>query len=103
MKRSYHYIRFGKVNKEENQRSFIIRSDRGCEETLYIKNNCLPDIFSSRLLAIKALREKELSTSITKIEESINKSENNIQLLKEKIKTLKETKSKIIKNLNQLK
>jgi len=92
-----------KVNKAENQRSFVLRSDRGCEETYYVKNNCLPDIFSDKGKAISRLKSKEIEKHCAGLDGAIVRLKQTILQKQEKIRAHQATKKKILDNLKKLK
>lgn len=58
------------VNQGANARNFTVRSDRGCETTYSVKNNCLPDLFGKRASAIakaKKFNDKDIATVEAKL------------------------------------
>lgn len=45
------------INQAANSRCFTVRSDRGCEHTYSVKNNCLPNMYGKRENAVKKQKE----------------------------------------------
>ncbi len=91
------------VNHAENSRSFILRSDRGCESTYSVKNNCLSELYGNLKKANKILAKKEKEIHVRKIEEKIKRKIRDIKTTKEVIKRFEKTKKEILKNLSKLK
>ena len=45
------------VNQSSNARTFRLRSDRGCEQTYSVRNNCLPDLYGKRSAAVQKMKQ----------------------------------------------
>lgn len=81
------------IDQTAKNRSFTVRSDRGCESTYSVRDNCLPkDMFGKVSSVKKYIKEKDMIDSL-KAEERI----------KEKLKTIAEYKKKIIQEKDLIK
>lgn len=75
------------VNQSANARTFTVRSDRGCETTYSVRNNCLPQIFGKRSSATARAKEVVLR---------------DIEMIEKKAKIAKDNLDKYNKTILQL-
>lgn len=79
------------INPRANSRSFTVRSDRGCEATYTVKNNCLPEIFGKRSSALAKCKDIHFE-DIVKLQKKIAEKQKAIDLYKGTIAKLKKVK-----------
>jgi hypothetical protein len=85
------------VNEAANSRSFTLRSQKGCETTYSVRNQCLPDtLFGLKSFAIAKCRQIDVEDA-DRIQEKIERAKERIVHEKEEIKKLTEVKKKILK------
>ena len=79
------------VNQSANARTFTARSDRGCETTYSVRNNCLPQIFGKRSSAAARAKEVVLK-DIAAIEAKAKFAKENLEKYNRTITQLKSAK-----------
>jgi hypothetical protein len=79
------------VNQSANARTFTVRSDRGCETTYSVRNNCLPQIFGKRSSAAARAKEVVLK-DIAAIEAKAKFAKENLEKYNRTITQLKSAK-----------
>lgn len=81
-----------KVNRNANVRSFTLRSDRGCETTYSVKNECVSKTLFTRLGNAKKYCKELHDGDIRKATESMNRSKTSYELKKKTVAKLKKIK-----------
>jgi hypothetical protein len=80
------------VNQSSTARTFTVRSDRGCEQTYSVRNNCLPDLFGKKSAALDKMKEFH-NQDIEKIQVKLQRLEQHYA----------ETKNKYVTTIKKLK
>ncbi len=91
------------VNEAEASRSFVLRSDKGCESTYSVKGSCLPEMFGSRKKAVSELVKQEKEAHVKRIEARISSKFRYIKSLHLEISKMNRTRTKLLKNLSKVK
>lgn len=79
------------LNTKSNARCFTVKSDRGCETTYSVRNNCLPKLYGKKSAAIE--EQKEINAyDIAKIQTKLTNTELLVKKQKAAIASLKKFK-----------
>ncbi len=79
------------VNQAANARTFTVRTDRGCENTYSVRNNCLPQIFGKKISAIYEAK-RVAQQDIDRIEEKARISRANLEKYKSTVAKIRAAK-----------